>query len=271
VTEIHLLGSDGFIGRALQSQASKAYLRCWSHSKTHSSSYFDLLDPSSWESLIRLQPTHVVLLSWPGLPNYNEPFHVTRNLPACIDLIERLASSGLRRIVIAGTCYEYGLQNGPLKESQPTNPQNCYAIAKDSLRRVLEKRCAHYAIQLCWGRIFYPYGNGQNPNSFLPSLEKAIENGESEFRMSSGRQLRDFIAVEDVAARLLSLAQHPDASGVYNIGSGQPVSLREMAEARIAKLASNTRLDLGAFPDRGDEPTAFWADTTKTSSLLGLA
>jgi dTDP-6-deoxy-L-talose 4-dehydrogenase (NAD+) len=270
VTDIHVLGSEGFIGRAIRGQASEVGLQCWSHSGSGNTGYFDLLEPSSWASLLSLQPTHVVLLSWPGLPNYNEPFHVTRNLPACIDLIERLATSGLRRIVIAGTCYEYGLQNGPLKESQATNPQNCYAIAKDSLRRVLEKRCALYAIQWCWARIFYPYGNGQNPNSFLPSLDRAIENGESEFGMSSGRQLRDFIAVEDVAARLLCLAQHPGASGIYNIGSGQPISLREMAERRIAKRSSGIRLSLGNSPDREDEPAAFWADTTKTSLLLGL-
>jgi len=268
VTEIHLLGSEGFIGRALQAQASEVDLRCWSHTRKGNSSYFDLLDPSSWEALLSLQPTHVVLLAWPGLPNYNELFHVTRNLPACIDLIERLATSGLRRIVISGTCYEYGLQNGPLNESQATDPQNCYAIAKDSLRRVLEKRCAFYGVQWSWARIFYPYGNGQNPNSFLPSLDQAIENSESEFGMSSGRQLRDFISVEDVASHLLCLAQHPEAFGIYNVGSGHPLSLREMAEARIAKFSSNIRLNLSEFPDRADEPTAFWADITKSSRLL---
>ena len=68
-----------------------------------------------------------MLLSWPGLPNYNEIFHVTRNLTACIALFEQLAASGLKRILVAGSCYEYGLQNGPLKEDQPTDPQSCYA------------------------------------------------------------------------------------------------------------------------------------------------
>ena len=270
MTEIHVLGSEGFIGRALQRHAFDAVLRCWSHSGTGTTSYFDLLDPSSWESLLSLKPSSVMLLSWPGLPNYNEIFHVTRNLPACIALFEQLAASGLKRILVAGSCYEYGLQNGPLKEDQPTDPQSCYATAKDSLRRILEIRCAHYGIQWCWTRIFYPFGNGQNPNSFLPSLDRAIENGDSEFAMSSGRQLRDFIAVEDVATSLLCLAQHPGSSGIYNIGAGQPLSLRELAEGRIAKSSSSIRLDLGAFPDRADEPTAFWADITKTSRLLGI-
>jgi dTDP-6-deoxy-L-talose 4-dehydrogenase (NAD+) len=267
---IHLIGSEGFIGRAVQREVSGDVLHCWSHSQSDPDHHFDLLDPTSWDPLLEHRPSHVVLLSWPGLPNYGELFHVTRNLPACIDLIERLSTFGLKRIVITGTCYEYGMQNGPLKEDQATDPQNCYAIAKDSLRRVSEKRCAHYGIQWCWGRIFYPYGNGQNPNSLLPSLDQAIENGETSFAMSSGRQLRDFIAVEDVAASLLCLVQHPGASGVFNIGSGEPLSLREMAERRIGKASSNIRLDLGTFPDRADEPTAFWADITKTSRLLGI-
>ena len=264
---IHLIGSEGFIGRAIQREASGDILHCWSHTQTDPDHHFDLLDPTSWDRLLEYKPSNVVLLSWPGLPNYSELFHVTRNLPAAISLIERLILSGLTKIVAAGTCYEYGLQSGPLKEDQPTNPQNFYSIAKDSLRRVVEQRCTHHGIQWCWGRIFYPYGDGQNYNSFLTSLDRAIQNREPEFAMSSGRQLRDFITVENVATRLLYLAEHPDASGVYNIGSGHPHSLREMAEARITKYSSNIRLGLGALPDRADEPTAFWADMTKLSLL----
>ena len=69
------------------------------------------------------------------------------NLPACIELIEKLAVAGLERLVVAGTCYEYGIQNGPMKEDQFTDPVNCYAIAKDSLRRVIASRYSQKDLQ----------------------------------------------------------------------------------------------------------------------------
>ena len=267
MTTIHLLGSEGFIGRALQREAGDLSLHCWSHRQSDPEHHFDLLDPPSWQSLLHQNPTHAILLSWPGLPNYQEPFHVTRNLPACVELIEQLAAAGLQRLVVAGTCYEYGLQNGPLKEDQFTDPANCYAIAKDSLRRVIASRYTQQGLQWCWARIFYPYGNGQNPNSLPPSLQRAIDQGDPAFAMSSGRQVRDFVPVDHVATLLLQLAMHPQAQGIYNCGSGHPVSLRELAEERIAKSLSSTFLKLGVYPDRQDEPLAFWADTSKINRL----
>lgn len=267
MTTIHLLGSEGFIGRALQREAGHLALHCWSHRQSEPQYHFDLLDSSSWNSLLNRQPTHVILLSWPGLPNYQEPFHISRNLPACVDLIEKLAVAGLQRLVVAGTCYEYGLQNGPLKEDQFTDPVNCYAIAKDSLRRVIASRYADKDLQWCWARIFYPFGYGQNPNSLLPSLQRAIDQGDHAFAMSSGRQVRDFVLVDQVAKFLLKLATHPHAQGIYNCGSGQPVSLRELAEERIVESLSSIALELGAYPDRQDEPLAFWADISKIDRL----
>ncbi len=267
---IHLLGSEGFIGRALQREAGDVSLHSWSHRQADPEKNFDLLQPSSWQSLLNQNPTHVILLSWPGLPNYQEPFHVTRNLPACVELIEQLAAAGLQRLVVAGTCYEYGLQNGPLKEVQFTDPANCYAIAKDSLRRVIASRYSQQVLQWCWARIFYPYGNGQNPNSLLPSLLKALETGEKSFPMGSGRQLRDFIDVREVARQLLTLALNQDAAGIYNVGSGMPRSVLEMAEEAIEAHGGNIQLKRGVCQDRSDEPLAFWAHIDKFQALQSI-
>jgi len=99
-------------------------------------------------------------------------------------------------------------------------------------------------------------------------LQRAIEKGDPEFPMSTGRQLRDFIPVHQVANVLLQLTLDPRANGIYNCGSGHPVSLRELAEDRIAESHASTVLKFGCYPDRLDEPLAFWADTSKTAFLL---
>ena len=104
MTKIHLLGSNGFIGRAVQREAGNLQLHCWSHQQSDREHHFNLLDSSSWKALLTSQPTHAILLSWPGLPNYQEEFHVTRNLPACIELINKMVAAGLQRLVVAGTC-----------------------------------------------------------------------------------------------------------------------------------------------------------------------
>lgn len=268
MTTIHLLGSEGFIGQAVQREAHDYIIHRWSHSLSHLEHHFDLLNQSTWDALLSHHPTHVILLSWPGLPNYPEPFHLTRNLPACIDLVEALIGAGMQRLVVAGTCYEYGLQYGPLKEDQMTDPVNSYAIAKDSLRRFISSRLSQHELQWYWARIFYPYGHGQNPNSLLPSLLRALKSGEEFFPMGSGRQLRDFIDVQEVARQLLTLAMHQGSGGIYNTGSGRPRSVLELAEEVIAAHKGSMQLRRGVYPDRSDEPLAFWADMDKYQALL---
>lgn len=267
MTVIHLIGSEGFIGRAVQRQARDQALHCWSHGLQDSEHHFNLLDSSTWTALLNECPTHVILLSWPGLPNYREPFHITRNLPASIELVGQLAGVGMQRLVVAGTCYEYGLQNGALRTDQSTDPINSYAIAKDTLRRAISSLTLAKKVTWSWLRIFYPFGVGQNPKSLLPALQLAIEKGHTVFPMSSGRQLRDFVPVEDVASQLLLLAMHPLAQGIYNGGSGSARSIREIVEDRICQLDSCIKLDCGAYPDREDEPLAFWADMSRMSVL----
>lgn len=270
MTFIHLLGSEGFIGRSLQRAAKDYPLRCWSHCHSDPNSYFDLLNSASWDALLSCKPTNVILLSWPGLPNYQEPFHVTRNLPACVELIENLVDAGLQRLVVAGTCYEYGLQNGQLKENQLMDPVNCYAIAKDSLRRVISSRYCQKDLQWCWARIFYPYGQGQNSKSLLPSLLKALNNGDEFFPMGSGSQIRDFIRIEDVASQLLTLITDYRANGIYNVGSGIPHSVLDMAEKVIMAHGGKIKLKRGVYSDRSDEPHAFWAHVDKIQSLHNI-
>jgi dTDP-6-deoxy-L-talose 4-dehydrogenase (NAD+) len=267
VKPIHLVGSGGFIGNAVQRQAGQVLLRCWSHTSNNQVNFFDLLDPNSWQTLLINEPETVILLSWPGLPNYQQSFHVTRNLPATLQLVEQLIAAGLKRIVVAGTCYEYGLQNGALQEYHSTDPLNFYAIAKDSLRRSVANICEQHKVCWSWLRIFYPFGDGQNPKSLLPSLEHAIQSRNTSFPMSSGRQLRDFIHVDKVADLLLLLATHPLANGIYNGGTGDAYSLREFVEFKIRELSADIKLECGVYPDRQDEPLAFWADVSRIHSL----
>ena len=269
MSTIHVLGSEGFIGSAVQ-RAARAIdqdLYCWSHSQSESRRHFNLLDSSSWVELLKHKPSTVVLLSWPGLPNYQASFHLTRNLPASIELVENLINVGMERLVVAGTCYEYGLQNGSLEASQRTDPINSYAIAKDSLRRAVANLCDSASVTWSWLRIFYPYGIGQNPNSLLPALQRALEDRMPIFPMSSGRQIRDFVSVEILARQILLLSLHPEASGIYNGGSGYGRSLREIVESWIHELGGEIKLDFGVYPDRADEPLAFWADMSRMTAL----
>jgi nucleoside-diphosphate-sugar epimerase len=210
----------------------------------------------------------VIHLAWPGLPNYGELFHIEVNYPAAYLFVKRLIEAGLTSITITGTCFEYGMKNGCLSEDTPTEPVNPYGLAKDILRRSLECLSVKQRFHLQWARLFYLFGRGQSAGSLLSQLDAAIERGETTFRMSAGEQLRDYSSIDEAARKLALLAEQSNASGIFNICSGTPVSVRSLVESRLRHHGASIALELGYYPYSRFEPLAFWGNPQKLNRTL---
>ncbi len=214
------------------------------------------------------KPYKLIHLSWDGLPNYNELYHIEQNLPDNYTFLKNMIANGLNDVTIAGTCFEYGIQNGCLSEECNTNPSTTYAIAKDSLRNFIYALNQKYKFKLRWLRLFYVYGNRQNENSLLGQLRDTIKKRNKTFNMSSGEQLRDYLHV-DTMAKYIGLATLQDnVLGNINICSGKPVSIRKLAENYISENKFSIKLNLGFYPMPSYEPIAFWGDNSKLKEII---
>ena len=208
-------------------------------------------------------------LAWPGLPNYQALFHFEHNLIADYRFIKSAVEAGVLQVLVTGTCFEYGLQSGPLSERTPPQPANPYGLAKNTLRLFLENLQRVQPFSLQWARLFYLHGEGQNPNSLLTALDRAIDNGDDSFNMSAGEQLRDYLAIGTAAGYLATILQHRDFNGVINCSSGQPISVRALVEERVRQRNAAIRLNLGHYPYPKHEPMAFWGVADRLQQLLG--
>lgn len=211
----------------------------------------------------------LVHLAWPGLPNYQGLFHLEHNLMADYAFIKRAVEAGVGQVQVTGTCFEYGLQSGPLEEDIQCRPANAYGLAKHSLRLFLDTLRQQRPFTLQWARLFYLHGPGQNPNSLLAALDRAIDAGQARFDMSGGEQLRDFLPIERATAYLAELLLQRDFSGVLNVCSGEPIAVRSLVERHCAARDSRIALNLGHYPYPAHEPMAFWGDARRLRALLG--
>jgi dTDP-6-deoxy-L-talose 4-dehydrogenase (NAD+) len=208
-------------------------------------------------------------LAWPGLPNYRALFHFEHNLMADYRFIKSAVEAGVKQVLVTGTCFEYGMQSGPLSESTEPRPSNPYGLAKHTLHLFLQNLQQEHPFTLQWARLFYLHGAGQNPNSLLAALDRAIDAGEQSFDMSAGEQLRDFLSIETAAGYLAAIVHQRDFDGVINCASGQPVSVRTLVEQRLRERGATLNLNLGHYPYPSHEPMAFWAVTERLQQLLG--
>jgi len=199
----------------------------------------------------------LIHLAWSGLPNYKSFFHFEENLPGSYQFINSLVRRGVNQVLVTGTCFEYGLQNGPLDQDTPPKPSNPYALAKDTLRQYLNYLKQEVPFKLKWARLFYMYGEGQNSKSIIAQLDSAIDAGDEIFNMSGGEQLRDYLPIQSVAERLLTIFEN-DSEGIFNVCSGKPISIRRLVEERIKERGSSIKMNLGHYPYPDYEPMAFW-------------
>ena len=209
----------------------------------------------------KFRPEWCLHLAWEGLPDYS--FERCRsNLDTSLRLLDVLAQSGLKRIVVAGTCWEYGRASGQVTENQEPIDVDLFAATKASLLNVLSSVARSAGFEYQWGRIFFVYGPGQRSTSLLPSLRRAYVSGVNP-DIRTPEILQDFIHVDDVAAGLVSLVSSDAPSGVFNVGSGHPTSV-----AQLANITADYYNKPRPFKDISDG-SGFWASTEKIMSATG--
>jgi len=230
---------------------------------------YNLADASAEENLFQRfgRPDLLIHLAWEGLPRYRESFHFESNLPRHYAFIKNLALHGLTDVTVAGTCLEYGMAEGCLTEDLPANPDNAYALAKDTLRKFLLELRRTTPFSLKWPRLFYLYGPGQNPRSLLAQLDLALESGQPVFQMSLGDQVRDYQPIETAAEKLARIACQRAVEGVINCCSGQPVTVKDVVLQHLARRNRSIQLKLGHYPYPDFEPLRFWGSTAKLDTL----
>lgn len=278
---VAVTGAGGFIGRhvveQLEQRGNSPALVCRPGSAVPDSLsqnrvvWMDIADPPPDAYDLMGKPQVVMHLAWGGLPNYSSPHHLEQELPVHRSFLDGLLAAGLGGVTVTGTCLEYGMQSGALREEMPTAPVTAYGTAKDELRAHLERQQQSRPFNLTWARLFYLHGEGQAPGSLLPQLEGAIARGDAAFNMSGGEQLRDYLPVLEAAGYLVDLALNERDNGVVNVCSGRPVSVRELVEGVLATHGSSMKLNLGSLPYPEYEPMAFWGDRQKLDRRLGLA
>ncbi|MGO9566341.1 MAG: NAD-dependent epimerase/dehydratase family protein [Desulfomonilaceae bacterium] len=213
------------------------------------------------------RPDGLIHLAWDGLPNYSSLHHFEIELTRQYRFLKAMVKAGLDSMLVTGTCFEYGMQSGPLSEDLPTMPNNPYGHAKDALRRQLEFLQAAHGFNFTWTRLFYMYGEGQSDTALYPQLRQAVRRGDRIFNMSGGEQLRDYLPVRAVARHIVGLALDCCNAGVVNVCSGQPVSIRKLVEGWLEENGWRIELNLGNYPYPDYEPMAFWGDRVLLDSL----
>jgi nucleoside-diphosphate-sugar epimerase len=213
-------------------------------------------------SIREFHPDACIHLAWYVEPGkYLDSSENITYLATSLRLLEFLIESGCQQVVMTGTCAEYDTDIGYLKENSPTKPSTLYAASKLSLSILGQQLAKDAGIRFAWARIFYLYGDNEDPRRMVPALINALIRNEP-FPASGGEQIRDYLHVNDVASALWFIVEN-QLSGIYNVSSGEPVSVRALMETIGDILGKKDLIQFGALPPRQWEPRFICGDNSK--------
>jgi nucleoside-diphosphate-sugar epimerase len=217
-------------------------------------------------SLAAARPDLFIHLAWLGQKLTPAAGNIVA-LGSSLELLQLMPEIGCRRIMMAGSCFEYAPSRDELMEESPAKPHDLYGAAKHALFLAGSHFAALTKIELIWPRIFYVYGPHEDPRRLVSSVIVALLKGESA-PTTRGEQMRDYLHVEDVADALCAIAEN-GVSGAVNVASGTDVTVAQVA-TQIGRLTGRPDLlRLGALPYREGEPMVIRAGTRRLRDEVG--
>ncbi len=272
--KVLLTGASGFIGRHVLAELRRQGIDTVAVGRTRPADYegafitADLLQPEAPALVIdRARATHLIHLAWYTEHGayWNSPLNL-RWLEATVRLAEAFCAAGGEKLIAAGTCAEYDWAAGFCREdTTPLVPATLYGTTKDATRRLLAAVCAAAGVPIAWGRVFLPYGEGEDMRRLIPSLIAVFEGRREPFGVNAGAY-RDFLHAEDVARGFACLLRQ-EASGNYNIASGQPTRLADVVTRIAEALGGDARRVLDLSSARPGEPELLLGDNRKLKAL----
>jgi nucleoside-diphosphate-sugar epimerase len=276
---IFLTGASGFIGFHLQ-----IYLLSKGHELlVLTRTKKEQLENVSWlegdlsdsermrEAIERFGPEAVFHLAWSGIPDFSEE-KCRENAVMSINFLAMVGKvPSVRKIIAAGSCWEYGDRSGACTETDLTEPNNWFSWAKDNIQTYLKRMCEEQDIDWYWGRIFYVYGPMQRAQSLIPTVINSLKKGEVPDILTPMAK-QDYIYVGDLVRGLACFLKTPVASGIYNLGSGTLTSVLEMAQILEELISDKSGFALQIDQDTLEASASrqgFYANVESVSAALG--
>ena len=265
--KIYVAGHRGMVGSAIVRA-----LRAAGHTNmvTRASAELDLRDGAATRAFLAAEkPAYVVMAAARvgGIKaNSTEPYDfLYDNLAMAANVIDGSRRVGVRKLLFLGSsCIYPKLAPQPIREeSLLTGPlevtNEAYAIAKIAGIKLCDHARAQYGCDFISAMPCNLYGTGDNfslENSHvLPALIRKMHEaklrGDTSLRLwGTGTPLREFLHADDLAEACVLLLERYSQAGHINVGSGEELSIRHLAEQIAQAVGFTGRLEFDpSMPD----------------------
>ncbi|MDH5203935.1 MAG: GDP-mannose 4,6-dehydratase, partial [Nitrospirota bacterium] len=168
---------------------------------------------------------------------------VTTNVLGAVNLLEACRKTEIQRFIHTSTSECYGTAKYvPIDEKHPLHGQSPYSASKISADMVAESYYRSFGVPVSIIRPFNTYGPRQSARAIIPTIITQLLR-KSSLKLGNLHPTRDFNYVSDIVEAFIQVADSPESVGeVINIGSGQEISINDLANKTMSLIGINVTL-----------------------------
>ena len=195
------------------------------------------------------------------------------NVNGTLNLLNACVNAGVQRFIFISSCAVYGEPCYlPVNEKHPVKPLSPYAASKVAAEESCEVFRKAYGLDTVVLRLFNVYGSRQRKedtySGVITRFAANLVYGKPLLIYGDGSQTRDFIHVDDVVEAVRLVLESGDVAGeTFNVGSGKPTSINELA--KLLTEGSGGGVEMVYEERRVGDLEQSYADIVKAEKALG--
>ncbi len=172
--------------------------------------------------------------------------YMDNNVVGTARLLKSCLRRGIHRFIFISSAAVYGDPKYlPIDEEHPLNPISPYGVSKVASELLIKSLSTTYReLKPTILRPFNIYGPGQNPSyaGVITKFAERLLRGQPPIIYGDGEQTRDFIYVTDVARAVVKVLESDASIGkTYNVGTGKPITINQLARLMMEVVGLNLR------------------------------
>lgn len=197
------------------------------------------------------------------------------NVNETIALMNFCVDRHVRKLVFASSAAAYGvIETPPASEDMVCAPHSPYGASKMAIEGYLNAYYKSYGLETVALRYFNVYGPRQKPDDYsgvITVFTNRLLSNESPVIYGDGKQTRDFVNVKDIVqANMLAMDSEGTGGGVFNVASGNSISILELFETLRTVMETND-IEPRFEPPRAGDVREGSASIAKIRKTLGYS
>ncbi|MDD3322934.1 MAG: NAD(P)-dependent oxidoreductase [Paludibacter sp.] len=229
-------------------------------------------DSNSWiTDVCTFSPEIIINSAWNGVSSSNRDDWESQlsNIDYMYFLLRIAKECCIDKFISMGSQAEYGQFEGKISEDYPLNPTTSYGAVKLAASRILKMFCEDNNIKWYWLRVFSVFGEREDEKWLIPSVIKTMLTEQTEMNFTACEQKYAYLYVRDFAQSITNVVIANGSSGIYNLSSDSPLSLKDILGAIKDIVNPYFKLNFGQLAYRENQSMHIEGDATKFNETFG--